>query len=183
MLKRRLTLHQWIALVILGFGVGTMQLGTTTQPKSDAALLGEPAQMDHLLGFSSVLISCVASAIAATYFELVIKNQPTSGSGSHSDYSHVEMTMSPRERQPAGLWPRNVQLALSSIIVGAVVVLFQPPSDVVIQGLNGDAEMLTNGFFSGFNALTWVVIGLQATGGLVTGKLSPRILLLSVLTP
>jgi UDP-sugar transporter A1/2/3 len=159
--------------------VGTMQLGTRTQPESDASLLGEPAQMDHLLGFSSVLISCVASAIAATYFELVIKHQPTSGS--HSDYSHVPM--SPRERQPAGLWPRNVQLALSSIIVGAVVVLFQPPSDVVIQGLNGDAEMLTNGFFSGFNALTWVVIGLQATGGLVTGKLSPRILLLSVLTP
>jgi UDP-sugar transporter A1/2/3 len=170
MLKRRLALHQWIALLVLGFGVGTMQLGTT-KPKSDASLLGEPAQMDHLLGFSSVLISCVASAIAATYFELVIKNQPTSGS--HSDYSHVPM--SPRERQPVGLWQRNVQLSLFSIIVGAIVV--------VNQGLNGDAEMLTNGFFSGFNALTWVVIGLQATGGLVTGKLSPRILLLSVLTP
>lgn len=54
------------------------------------------------------------------------------------------------------LWIRNIQLALFSIILGCAFIVFQdlPP-------------VLENGFFQGYYATTWIVIFLQAFGGLV----------------
>ncbi|KFM59913.1 UDP-N-acetylglucosamine transporter, partial [Stegodyphus mimosarum] len=54
------------------------------------------------------------------------------------------------------LWIRNIQLALFSIILGSLAVIIQ------------DLHAVTNhGFFQGYYTTTWIVILLQAFGGLV----------------
>jgi len=56
----------------------------------------------------------------------------------------------------ASIWMRNIQLGL----IGSVLALF----GVIISDWN---LIMKGGFFQGYNAITWVVIILQAVGGLV----------------
>ncbi|XP_035216638.1 UDP-N-acetylglucosamine transporter-like [Stegodyphus dumicola] len=54
------------------------------------------------------------------------------------------------------LWIRNIQLALFSIILGSLAVIIQ------------DLHAVTNhGYFQGYYTTTWIVVLLQAFGGLV----------------
>ena len=55
------------------------------------------------------------------------------------------------------LWLRNIQLGFSSIIVGFIGV----------YASNDRTSVMNNGFFYGYTSLVWVVILLQAIGGLV----------------
>ncbi|GBN43641.1 UDP-N-acetylglucosamine transporter [Araneus ventricosus] len=57
---------------------------------------------------------------------------------------------------PQSLWIRNIQLALFSIILGSLAIYMQDSKAV--------AE---HGFFQGYYTTTWIVIFLQAFGGLV----------------
>ncbi|GIY06729.1 hypothetical protein CDAR_578211 [Caerostris darwini] len=57
---------------------------------------------------------------------------------------------------PQSLWIRNIQLALFSILLGSLAIFMQDSKAV--------AE---SGFFQGYYATTWIVIFLQAFGGLV----------------
>ena len=55
------------------------------------------------------------------------------------------------------LWVRNIQMGCSSVVVGFIGVY-----------MSSDREsVLTNGFFYGYTGLVWMVILLQALGGLV----------------
>jgi len=54
------------------------------------------------------------------------------------------------------LWIRNTQLALFGVIVG-LIAMFLQDFDLVYD----------NGFFQGYTFLTWIVILLQAFGGLI----------------
>ncbi|KPV77036.1 uncharacterized protein RHOBADRAFT_34497, partial [Rhodotorula graminis WP1] len=143
MLGRRLTAVQWATLVSLGLGVATMQLGAIHAKAKEhgAHPAASTESMNYVAGISAVLVSCFSSAIAATYFELVIKRQP-----------------------PASLWVRNIQLSLFSSVIGLVVVLFQASHhwyDPVVRA--------GEGFFEGFsgNPMAWAVIFLQTVGGLL----------------
>ncbi|BGP13220.1 hypothetical protein JCM10213_005010 [Rhodosporidiobolus nylandii] len=182
MLGRRLTLPQWFSLVTLGLGVATMQLGAIHAKANDKHGHGhhpatENDSMNYLAGVSAVLVSCFSSAIAATYFELVIKRRPV--------VPPVEevMLVAPPTIKPASLWVRNIQLSFFSSIIGLGVVLLQA-SDVHFHGLSGlslDFKGMVDplehwydpvlrageGFFEGFHPMAWVVIFLQTVGGLL----------------
>ncbi|KXJ18975.1 UDP-N-acetylglucosamine transporter [Exaiptasia diaphana] len=56
----------------------------------------------------------------------------------------------------ASIWLRNIQLGSFGIIFGLLGVLF-----------NDGKAVQANGFFQGYNYITWMVIFLQAFGGLV----------------
>ncbi|GAA5974127.1 hypothetical protein JCM11641_003450 [Rhodosporidiobolus odoratus] len=182
MLGRRLALVQWLALVTLGLGVATMQLGAIHAKANDSHGHGshpatESESMNYVAGVSAVLISCFSSAIAATYFELVIKRKPV--------VPPVEefMLVAPPTIKPASLWVRNIQLSFFSSIIGLCVVLFQA-NDVHFHGLSGlslDFKGMVDplehwydpvvkageGFFEGFHPMAWAVIFLQTVGGLL----------------
>lgn len=55
------------------------------------------------------------------------------------------------------LWLRNIQMGCSSLIVGFIGVYTS----------NDRESVMTNGFFYGYTSLVWMVILLQAIGGLV----------------
>ncbi|SCV72558.1 BQ2448_4095 [Microbotryum intermedium] len=181
MLGRRLTLLQWVTLVTLGAGVASMQLGAI-HAKSG----GDPGHspnvsadedMNHLTGLSAVLVSCFASAIAATYFELVIKKPAV------VPQIREYMMVAPPDLKPASLWVRNIQLSLFSTLFGIAVVLVQasPAHFAFHGGLSLDFKgtldplehwydpfsLAAEGFFEGFNSVTWFVVALQTIGGLL----------------
>ncbi|GAA5936902.1 hypothetical protein JCM3775_002739 [Rhodotorula graminis] len=181
MLGRRLTAVQWATLVSLGLGVATMQLGAIHAKAKEhgAHPAASTESMNYVAGISAVLVSCFSSAIAATYFELVIKRQPV--------IPQVEevMLVAPPTIKPASLWVRNIQLSLFSSVIGLVVVLFQA-SHVHLDAMGGlslDYKGLFDplehwydpvvrageGFFEGFsgNPMAWAVIFLQTVGGLL----------------
>ncbi|KAI9299341.1 nucleotide-sugar transporter, partial [Cunninghamella echinulata] len=55
------------------------------------------------------------------------------------------------------LWIRNLQMSFFSIILGLVFVVFLQDGRTIIE----------RGFFVNYNSLTWLVISIQAFGGLV----------------
>ncbi len=92
------------------------------------------------LGMTAVFLASLTSAIAGVVLEKIFK-MPTL---SNSVVVHT-------------IWSRNVQMSLVSIPVAVVVVYFQ------------DAERLVGGtFFEGYDGVLWLVVALQATGGIIT---------------
>lgn len=66
MLKRRYNIVQWAALSCLGLGVACIQLESHSKG-------AETQTGSHTTGLLAVILSCCCSAVAATYFELVVK--------------------------------------------------------------------------------------------------------------
>lgn len=170
----------------------------------------------QITGIAAVIVSCFASAVAATYFELVLKKKvcspsedgrplytphpstppagrlsiqleasisPLDGSiGDTQDFYKLgggrrhtvafssklptqsglegvtteEQSVTPVE---SSLWIRNIQLALFSLVCTAVYN-FSTSGSTITQ--------LAQTFFEGFNVYTWIVIAIQAIGGLLT---------------
>eukprot|EP00597_Dinobryon_sp_UTEXLB2267_P001235 CAMPEP_0170076764 /NCGR_PEP_ID=MMETSP0019_2-20121128/13704_1 /TAXON_ID=98059 /ORGANISM="Dinobryon sp., Strain UTEXLB2267" /LENGTH=259 /DNA_ID=CAMNT_0010288665 /DNA_START=277 /DNA_END=1052 /DNA_ORIENTATION=+ len=84
-------------------------------------------------GFIAVLMAACTSGFSGVYFEAILKNGGPS------------------------LWVRNIQMGLSSIILGFLGVYMSGELEGVIE----------DGFFFGYNSMVWIVILLQAVGGLV----------------
>lgn len=57
-------------------------------------------------------------------------------------------------KQPASLWMRNIQLSFFSFLIGVIRVTWQHKTG-------------TKPFFHGFSGSTWVLVALQAAGGLI----------------
>lgn len=92
MLGRRYTPIQWLSLFFLGLGVACIQLapkpdlkGAAVQvtQKYDWRLLASRPSRSQMIGLSAVIVSCFASAFAATYFEVLLK-RPTSATVSQA---------------------------------------------------------------------------------------------------
>lgn len=203
-----------------------IQLGPQSQQGQDAtkstdgsATRSSFVRLDQsqVTGIAAVIVSCFASAIAATYFELVLKKKVSSPSedgrllyaplpatppagrlsiqleasisaldgsiGDTQDFyklrgggrrhtvafpsqmptqnglegvTAVEQSVTPVE---SSLWIRNIQLALFSLVCTAAYN-FSTSGSTITQ--------LAQTFFEGFNVYTWIVITIQAIGGLLT---------------
>ncbi|KAI6206921.1 hypothetical protein M3Y94_00970000 [Aphelenchoides besseyi] len=154
MLKRRLSILQWIALGILTAGVALVQWSadegakeaakaiqqlnstlnsstiTTTLPPVDDH--SAPATQQPLIGFGAVLSACLMSGFAGIYFEKILKG---------SDVS---------------IWLRNVQLATFAIPIACAMIIGKDFTRVQQKGL-----------MHGFDWVVWCAIMLQSLGGLI----------------
>lgn len=92
-------------------------------------------------GLSSVSIACFCSALAGVYFEKVLKKSTTGANG--------------EQKKPVSLWMRNIQMAFFSVIIALV-------NGYRLTG--ADAE---KSFMHGFDFWVWVLVLLQAGGGLL----------------
>ena len=95
MLKRRLSLRKWGALVALAVGVAMVQVQS-----SSGSSHGSAEDLDRTKGLLAVLCACTTSGLAGVYFEMVLK-------GSSAD-----------------LWVRNVQLCFFSLVPAVTPVFF-----------------------------------------------------------
>lgn len=218
MLGRRYSPLQWVSLLFLGLGVACIQLApkpgqASDSPQSTQSLdwrlaTARPSR-SQVMGLTAVIVSCFASAIAATYFELLLMkpqqiqaaddskmNQPIRAPYGRLSVQ-LESTLSPMQlgndlkvpawagrrhtvalldqspairvpqsdkstsqsTPPPSLWIKNIQLALFSLIC---TIAYN-----YVSSSSTTTDFLIT-FFEGFNAFTWIVIVIQAIGGLLT---------------
>jgi solute carrier family 35 (UDP-sugar transporter), member A1/2/3 len=91
------------------------------------------------VGLLAVTIACVSSALAGVYFEKVVKTAGTD------------------KQKPVSVWMRNIQLAFFTIWTA----LFQGWYS------GNQAEGSNQPYFHGFTGWVWILVGLQAGGGLL----------------
>lgn len=113
--------------------------------------------MASTVGLVAVLLACCSSGFASCYFEKMLKARPT-GQPDHD----------------ISLWVRNIQLSIFGLAFAFPLALSQMDS---YGGDQSDSSMwfdmifdpvtfLVN-FLSGFDAMAWTVVLLQASGGLL----------------
>lgn len=142
MLQRRYSAKQWVCLTALGVGVAVVVLG---EKAAEAAQDEETRKKQNLvLGLIAVTISCFSSAFAGVYFEKVLKRPGT-------------------DANPPSLWMRNIQLAFFSVIIAIGQFFYQQ------QNVNDEASMKP--FMFGFNHWVWILVMLQAGGGLLVAAI------------
>lgn len=138
MLNRKYTFQQWVCLVVLSIGVAVVVLDQKEGDSKDKEE-AELAPQSLAVGLISVSIACLSSALAGVYFEKVVK---TSG----------------EKQKPVSVWMRNIQLAFFTIITA------------LLQGMwskDGETEAASQYYFHGFTFWAWVLVFLQAGGGLL----------------
>lgn len=112
MLKKKLTVLQWISLLLLCIGVVCVQLQpvdddvTTNSTKS---LLSKPIQRPWL-GFLAGVVACIMTGFAGIYFEKILKSTPQS------------------------IFIRNIQLGVIGIVVGLITVGISDGASVQQKG-------------------------------------------------
>lgn len=147
MLQRKYSLQQWICLVVISVGVAVVVLGekggSSKESEGDEVDDGSVKQ-NLFVGLVAVTTACFSSALAGVYFEYVVKKPAASG-----------------QSVPApSLWMRNMQLAFFSVCIALGQGLFQ-------SAKASSSETPPNGYFHGFTAWVWILVWLQAGGGLL----------------
>lgn len=155
MLQRKYSLKQWICLTALGIGVAIVVLGAQSDSKKDASDQkegGEDANVQNLfVGLMAVTVACLCSAFAGVYFEFVLK-RPTNDGG--------------EARAPVSMWMRNIQMAFFSICIAYINMVRD--SDRGVTGLLDENNApIVKPFMHGFTGWVYVVVMLQAGGGLL----------------
>jgi len=156
MLNRKYNVKQWICLVGLSLGVAIVVLGEQ-KPKDDKESDTPPQQEetdDHNeqslgVGLIAVSIACMSSALAGVYFEKVLKKPTASTTNSTTGESTPPAA-------PVSLWMRNVQLAFFSMLIATGQMVYAQQHDEHPKP-----------FGHGFTFWVWVLVGLQAGGGLL----------------
>jgi UDP-sugar transporter A1/2/3 len=144
MLNRKYSFQQWICLVGLSIGVAIVVLGESSGKA--VATAGAPEQ-SLTVGLLAVTIACMSSALAGVYFEKVVKTTATTATA------------------PVSVWMRNIQLAFFTICTALAQGWWQGNSAAV----SATAELVpqTLSYFHGFTTWVWILVGLQAGGGLL----------------
>ncbi|KAI8993646.1 nucleotide-sugar transporter [Pilobolus umbonatus] len=105
----------------------------------------------NMKGLVSVIIACILSGVAGVYFEKIIKTNKQKGTGPDTN-----LPLNSDQSGALQLWVRNVQLCFFSVILG-----------VFVMGLQDGPVILNHGFFQNYSGWTWIVIIIQALGGLI----------------
>ena len=162
LLRRSYSVQQWVCLVLLSLGVAIVVLGEQSKSTSasssssgssnshsasrqlleDIASVTAPAQ-SLLVGLSAVTVACFSSALAGVYFEMVLKVPNANDATKHP---------------PASLWMRNIQLSFFSIVIALAQGMMKGTSS---------SSPATQSYLHGFTAWVWILVLLQAGGGLL----------------
>lgn len=107
MLKAKLSSQQWIALIVLFFGVALIQLPTEHTPSPSEV------KQNFIIGLIAVLIACLLSGFAGVYLEKILKGTNPS------------------------IWLRNVQLGFLGALFGLCTVFVSDWETISEKGFFG----------------------------------------------
>mmetsp|Transcript_16111 Transcript_16111/g.32855 ORF Transcript_16111/g.32855 Transcript_16111/m.32855 type:complete len:380 (+) Transcript_16111:212-1351(+) len=146
LLNRQYAKLQWIALVCLGVGVALVVLGESSSE-------GEVKDINLSVGLIAVALASLSSAFAGVWFEKVVKGVSAGANGGPA--------------KTTSLWVRNVELAFFSLVFasayGAWESMMKAPEEAI------DAP--TKPFLHGFTFTTYILVLLQAGGGLLVAAI------------
>lgn len=153
MLGRRLLPSHWLALWLLTAGVAIVQLSNITDDQSCRTV----GRQDAWLGFGAVLLNSLSSGFAGIYFEKLVKSSalPTKASVNLFNPS-LEGRLAERTRS---VWIQSIELGIFGLFFSTLALL----------AARGEAGMMMRrgGFFHGYDYMTWIVILMQAVGGML----------------
>ncbi|KAL7451383.1 hypothetical protein ACHAWC_004061 [Mediolabrus comicus] len=158
---RKYSLKQWICLTALGLGVAIVVLGAQSDSNKKDSDGGDGDGSDNnkddanvqnlFVGLMAVTVACLCSAFAGVYFEFVLK-RPTNDGG--------------EARAPVSMWMRNIQMAFFSICI-AYINMVRDNDRGVTGELDENNNPIVKPFMHGFTGWVYVVVVLQAGGGLL----------------
>lgn len=131
LLQKKFSPLKWSSLVLLTVGVAVVQTSGSGDAHH-AAETDETSAKMRSVGLIAVLCAACTSGFSGVYFERILKGSDT------------------------GLWERNVQMGLPSVIIAFVTVFMRDRVAVAEKGL-----------FLGWTAMVWTVVTVQAVGGLI----------------
>jgi solute carrier family 35 (UDP-sugar transporter), member A1/2/3 len=147
MLNRSYSVQQWVCLVGLSLGVAVVVLGEDTKKVTTVA-----GDQSLTVGLIAVTIACMSSALAGVYFEKVVKT-PSGGTGD-------------KQQKPVSVWMRNIQLAFFTILTALAQNVWTTASASPAAS-SATAATASKSYFHGFTAWVWLLVLLQAGGGLL----------------
>jgi len=148
LLKRQYKFQQWVCLTILSVGVAVVVLGESSSQKKV-----DDASQNLFVGLSSVSVSCICSAFAGVYFELVVKKKSPA------------LDSTGKELPQPSLWMRNMQLAFYSLTIAYLQGMYE--KNKAMKDDNFDPKELDKPYLFGFTFWVWVLVMVQALGGLL----------------
>jgi UDP-sugar transporter A1/2/3 len=168
LLGRRYSIQQWISLASLGLGVAIVVLGETTRTTTTATTNNSNNNM--ILGLTAVMIGCVSSAFAGVGLEMVLKNKQLVPPTNHHDDTSSFATTTSKEKEPPSLWMRNIQMAGISVLIALIQngLSYHFSSNYNNDNTIKDVRKL---FLHGFNSWVWVLVLLQAGGGMLVAAI------------
>jgi UDP-sugar transporter A1/2/3 len=178
-LKRNLSKLKWAALALLTVGIALVNLPKgasstfisyitgNSSVLSDTSAKIEEGNQTNLQGIMAVLAACLLSGLAGVYFEKILKapatKQPqllptendkeSKRTGRHQEEEDEDEEMASKNQ----IWIRNIQMSFFSVVLGLIFVVMLQDGVTVVE----------KGFFTNYTALTWIVIAIQAIGGLI----------------
>ena len=161
-LNRRYSPKQWVCLVSLGVGVATVVLGERVTVLKEAVAPGgaqvgleESSHIQSIvLGLAAVSTACISSALASVSLERMLKGSSSGDKKKEGNDAGKSMSSN---KQPS-LWLRNIELASFSLIVATMQRQ---------HSLYGQRSEEIKPFFHNFSGWVFVLLGLQAGGGLL----------------
>lgn len=173
LLGRKFSATKWTAIVILTVGVAIVQ--TSGSGDRHSQLAGgdeESSRQQRLVGLIAVLCAACTSGFSGVYFERVSNVLISTILWRHCRcviYYHslfLNPFMCPSflssnisqilKGSSTTLWIRNIQMGLPSIILAFATVFCKDHTAVSERG-----------FFHGYTSLVWLVVFVQAAGGLI----------------
>ncbi|KAL0081837.1 UDP-galactose transporter [Phycomyces blakesleeanus] len=164
-------------------GLGDGSIGNIDGNGNEDEDIGNQSNIE---GFTAVLMACVLSGLAGVYFEKILKAPVKPASLVEDEENKVMVNDNDNDRDHDDdddddknkgsrrssmsvvddsnslasqnlLWIRNIQMSFFSVVLGLLFVVL----------LQDGATIAEKGFYANYTGLTWLVIGIQAFGGLV----------------
>ncbi|CAB9508942.1 UDP-galactose translocator [Seminavis robusta] len=194
MLHRKYSVKQWCCLVVLAVGVAIVAIDEKTEAEGssiDADEMGmESEQMEFfLVGVLAVTGACLTSAFAGVYFEKVLAPEKAASNKTAVMNEKNSMLKSVDTGKPThddtrpsavaaqSLWIRNMQLALFSILFCVLREIWGTVNVVAVINIEDDDRISASDsidydqpYFHGFTFWVWVLVLLQAGGGLLVSS-------------
>lgn len=145
-LKRKLSVRQIVALVLLTLGVALVQLDKVDDNNGS----GDYQEQNHWVGLLALLAACCTSGFGGVYFELVLKPKPSP----NPEIDH------PPLRPPPSVWAKNVQLSAFGFLIALSGAFAKD-----------HVAILSDGFFQGYTPVVLLTISFQAMGGLIVAAI------------
>ncbi|RCI03369.1 hypothetical protein CU098_007607 [Rhizopus stolonifer] len=175
-LQRNLSKLKWIALALLTVGIALVNLPKSASNAIMSYIIGsvnlqEPeasgttaGNQSSTKGILAVLTACLLSGLAGVYFEKILKAPVKKQSLVTGEDEESKRVLYRREEDEDEnmtaknqIWIRNIQMSFFSVMLGLVFVVMLQDGAIVAE----------KGFFVNYTVLTWVVISIQAFGGLI----------------
>ncbi|GAA97475.1 hypothetical protein E5Q_04154 [Mixia osmundae IAM 14324] len=171
--NRKLNAWKWLSLFLLMAGVTIVQLEGAGSGRASSSSTDE----NRVLGFAAILSACLSSAVAGCWFESMLRpDSPVqTPAGDDHDEKADPIPVAKVSSPALSIWTRNLQLALPSIVFAFAGCILDPalpslsPSTMLaaFTGSYGPLLAFRHEALVGFTELVWLVVMLQALGGLL----------------